>query len=85
MSRIVTRDEDSANLDIGIKNKWNWSQLEKKINVDVEKVVSSMTWKGDPIISFCVGESIRKVNLRKETHNMSTSNDVRNNDITKVQ
>ena len=44
-----------------------------------------MTWKGDPIISFCVGESIRKVNLRKQTHNMSTSNDVRNKDITKVQ
>ena len=57
----------------------------KKINVDVKKVVSSMTWKGDPIISFCVGESIRKVNLRKQTHNMSTSNDVRNKDITKVQ
>ena len=56
----------------------------KKINVDVKKVVSSMTWKGDPIISFCVGESIRKVNLRKQTHNMSTSNDVRNKDI-KVQ
>ena len=83
MSRIVTRDEDSVNLDIGIKNKWNWSWLEKK-NVDVKKVVPSMTWKGDPIISFCVGESIRKVNLRKQTHNMSTSNDVRNKDI-KVQ
>ena len=36
-----------------------------------------MTWKGDPIISFCVGESIGKVNLRKQTCNMSTSNDVR--------
>ena len=36
-----------------------------------------MTWKGDPIISFCVGESIGKVNLRKQTRNMSTSNDVR--------
>ena len=57
----------------------------KKINVDVEKVVSSMTWKGDPIISFCVGESIKKVNLRKKTRNMSTNNDERNNDITKVQ
>ena len=45
----------------------------KIINVDVKKVVPSMTWKGDPIISFCVGESIRKVNLRKQTHNMSTS------------
>ena len=57
----------------------------KKINVDVKKVVSTMTWKGDPIISFCVGESIRKVNLRNQTHNMSTSNDVRNKGITKVQ
>ena len=38
MSRIVTRDEDSVNLDIGIKNKWNWSWLEKKINVDVKKL-----------------------------------------------
>ena len=44
-----------------------------------------MTWKRDPIISFCVGESIRNVNLRKQTHNMSTNNDVRNKDITKVQ
>ena len=44
-----------------------------------------MTSKGDLIISFCVGESIRKVNLFKQTHNMSTSNDVRNKDITKVQ
>ena len=44
-----------------------------------------MTWKGDPIISFCVGESIRKVNLRKKARNMSTNNDERNNDITKVQ
>ena len=84
MSRIVICDEDSVNLDIGIKNKWNWSWLEKK-NVDVKKVTPSMTWKGDTIISFCVGESIRKINLRKQTHNMSTSNDVRNKDITKVQ
>ena len=43
-----------------------------------------MTWKGDPIISFCVGESIRKVNPRKQAHNVSTSNDVGNKDI-KVQ
>ena len=53
--------------------------------MDVKKVVPSMTWKWDPIISFCVGESIRKVNLRKQTHNMSRSNDVRNKDITKVR
>ena len=57
----------------------------KKINVDVKKVVSSMTWKGDPIISFCVGESIRKVNLCKQTHDMITRNDVRNKEITKLQ
>ena len=57
----------------------------KKINVVVKKVVPSLTWKGDPIISFCVGESIRKVNLRKQIHNVSTSNGVRNKDITKVQ
>ena len=45
-----------------------------------------MTWKRDPIISFCVGESIRKVNPHKQTHNNnSTSNDIRNKDITKVQ
>ena len=50
----------------------------KKINVDIKKAVPSITWKGDPIISFCVG------NLCKQTHNMSTSNDVRNKDITKV-
>ena len=56
----------------------------KKKNVDVKKVVSSMTWKGDPIISFCFSESIRKVNLCKQTHNTSTSNDVRNKDIAKV-
>ena len=84
MSRIVTHNEDSINLDIGIKNKWNWSWQEKKINADVKKVVPSKTWKGDPIISFFVGES-RKVNLRKQTHNMSTSNNLRNKDITKVQ
>ena len=48
----------------------------KKI-VDVKKAVPSMTWKADPIISFCVGESIRKVNLRKQTHNMSISNETR--------
>ena len=41
----------------------------KIINVDVKKVVPSMTWKEDPIISFCVCESIRKVNLRKRAHN----------------
>ena len=53
----------------------------KKINVDVKKVDPSKTWKGDLIISFCVG--IRKVNLCKQTQNMmSTSNDVRNKDIT---
>ena len=50
----------------------------EKINVDVKKVVPFMTWKGDPIILFCVGESITKVNLRKQTHNISTSNDIRN-------
>ena len=44
-----------------------------------------MTWIGDPIISFCVGESIRKVNLCKQTHDMSSSNDVRNKEITKLQ
>ena len=55
----------------------------KKTNADVKKVIPSVTWKGNPIISFCVGESFRKVNLRKQTHNMSTSNDVRNKDITK--
>ena len=27
-----------------------------------------MTWKGDFIIWFCADESIRKVNLRKQTH-----------------
>ena len=27
----------------------------KKINVDVKKVDPSKTWKGDLIISFCVG------------------------------
>ena len=57
----------------------------KKLNGDIKKVVPSMTWKGDPIISLCVGESLRKVNLRQQTHNMSTSNDVRNKDIIKVQ
>ena len=84
MSRIVTRDKHSVNLDIGVKNKWNWSWLEKKF-VDVKNVVPSVTWKGDPIISFGLCESIRKVNLCKQTHNMSTSNDIRNKDITKVQ
>ena len=59
--------------------------MARKKNVDVKKVAPSMTWKRDTIISFCVGESIRKINLRKQTHNMSTSNDVRNKDITKVQ
>ena len=48
----------------------------KKLNEDIKKFSPSMTRKGDPIISFCVGESIRKVNLCKQTHNMSTSNDV---------
>ena len=57
----------------------------KQINVDVKKVVPFMTWKGDPSISFCVGESIRNVHLCKQTRNMSTRNDVRNKDITKVQ
>ena len=85
MSRIVTCDEDSINLDVGFKNKWDWSWLEKKINVDFKKVIPSMTWKGDSIILFCVSESIRNVNLRKQTHNMSASNGVRNKDITKVQ
>ena len=44
-----------------------------------------MTWKGDPIISFRVGESVRKANLRKQTHKMSTNNGLRKIDITKVQ
>ena len=44
-----------------------------------------MTWKGDPIILFCVGESIRKVNLRKQTQSMSISNDAQNKGITKIQ
>ena len=57
----------------------------KKINVDDKKVISTMTWKGDPIILSWVGESIRKVNLHKQTHFISTSNDMRNKDITKVQ
>ena len=48
-------------------------------------VVPSMTWKGDPIISFCVGESITKGNLCKKIHDMSTNNNVRNKDLTKVQ
>ena len=43
-----------------------------------------MTWKGDPISSFYVGESIRKVNLRKQTHNISSSNNIQNKDVTKV-
>ena len=54
-------------------------------NVDNKKVVPSMTWKGDPIISSCVSESIRKANLRKQTHTVSISNDMQNKDITKVQ
>ena len=28
-----------------------------------------MAWKGDTIISFCLGESTRKVNLSKQTAN----------------
>ena len=56
-----------------------------KKTVDVKGVVPSMTWKGDPVISVCVGESTWKVNLHKQTHNMSASNDIQNNDIIKVQ
>ena len=59
--------------------------LAGKKNADVKKVVPSMTWKRDPINLFSVGESIGKVNLHKEAHNMTTSNDVQNKDITKVQ
>ena len=54
-----------------------------KKNADVKKVVSSMTWKGDPIISFCAGESIRKVNICQQTLTY-VRNNVRNKDITKV-
>ena len=39
-----------------------------KKNADIKKVVSSMTWKGDPIISICAGESVRNVNLCQQTH-----------------
>ena len=58
--RISTRDEDSIDIDAGIKNKWNWSWLEKKITVDVKKVALSTTWKGESLISFCASEFIRK-------------------------
>ena len=59
--RIITRDEDSTDIDAGIKIKWNWSLLEQKVTVDVKKVAPSTTWKGDSLISFCAGEFIRKV------------------------
>ena len=85
MSRIVTRDKDSINLDIGIKNKWNWCWLEKNNKCRCSDSCPIHDLERDSIIAFSVADSIRKENLSKQMHNMSTSNGVRNNDITKVQ
>lgn len=57
LTRIVTLDENNINLDIAIKNKSNWSWLEKQINVHFKKVFP-LSCKGDPIISFFAGESV---------------------------
>ena len=32
--RIITPHEDSIDIDASIRNKWNWSWLEKKITAD---------------------------------------------------
>lgn len=58
LTRIVTLNENNINLDIAIKNKSNWSWLEKQINVHFKKVFPLMSCKGDPIISFFAGESV---------------------------
>ena len=66
---IVTRDEDSFNIDQipSMLSKISGTGLvwKKIYNCGCQNVVASLTWKGDPIISFCAGESVRKVNLCK--------------------
>ena len=51
--RIITPHEDSIDIDASIRNKWNWSWLEKKITVDVKTVPLSTTWKGDFNFILC--------------------------------
>ena len=51
--RIITPHEDSIDIDASIRNKWNWSWLEKKITVDVKTVALSTTWKGDFNFILC--------------------------------
>ena len=63
-SSIISRAEDSGDLDNGIKNKWNWHWLEKQVTVDVKKVLPSTSWNGESL-TYYVGESIRKVKIIK--------------------
>ena len=59
--RIVSRDDASSLNENGVKNQWNWSWLEKKIELRIKETCPKASWRGDPVINVYVGAFMRKV------------------------
>lgn len=65
MFQIITRKDESKAREIDssgwkIKNKWNWSWIDKKISVDIAKILPKSNWKKGT--TECIlGDFIRKV------------------------
>ena len=60
-SSILSCEADCVNIDIGITSRCNWHWLEKKVTVNVKKVLPSSSWNNGKKLTYFVGESIRKV------------------------
>ena len=47
-------------IDISVKNKWNWTWLEKKLVVDIGKILPKTKWTKGPV-DTALSDFVRKV------------------------
>ena len=53
---IIQNDDAAAK----VKNKWSWSWLEKKIVLDIKKILPKSQWTSGPVETI-LGDFTRKV------------------------
>ena len=42
-------------------NRWLWSWCEKKVCVNIKEKVPKTTWNGPDVVTFTLGQHIRKI------------------------
>ena len=58
---IQNDDANTAKvIDAKVKNKWSWSWLEKKIVLDIKKILPKSQWTSGPVETI-LGDFTRKV------------------------